>query len=832
MPVKALHHALRRLLRTVPLLLLLLGAVEADAQTTRVSGTVTDARSGEPLPFVNVGFVNSRVATTTDMDGRYALDTYYATDSLRASMLGYAAQTRAVRRDKDQRVDFALAAGTAELQEVTIRPQQRNPAFEILDRVVANKPANNREKLAYYSHETYNKVEFDVNNLTRRFVENKLWKPFRFVFDNMDSTAAKPYLPIFISESLSEVHYRQQPRAKREVIRATKQSGIQNQSISQLMGDMYQNVNIYENFLVLFGKNFISPIADGGRLFYDYYLTDSAWVGTNWCYRLEFHPKRKNELAFDGEMWIADTAYAVKRIQAGFPEAINLNFVQGFWVEQQYEPVKNEVWMLTRDALVVDLSIFRRRTKGFYGRRTATYRDFTINEPGDPSFYEGAELVRVKEDSATREPDFWEERRHEPLNDRESTIYEMVDTIQTIPRFRTFVDLVNMLVTGYYPVGPLEYGPYYTFYSFNEVEGTRLRAGLRTSNDWSRRTELEGYAAYGLLDRSFKGMVGGQTFITKQPRQLTGLYLRHDIEQLGQSQSAFRSDNVLSSTFRRNPANKLTLVDELRFFYELEPFTGLNHQLTIRHRNLFPRGDLRYLRPSFDDGLTFTEVPSITSLEVALNTRFAWGEKYVSGEFRRVSLGTFKPVLEFYGAVGIPGVFGSEYEYYKTIARIDQRVQLGAIGWSRYRLEGGRIWGTLPYPLLILHTGNETFYYYDDAFNTMNFFEFISDRYVSLKLEHHFEGFFLNKVPLLRKLKLREVVTGKAVIGDLDAKHSQELRLLPGMYSLYDGPFVEASAGIENILNVLRIDGVWRLTYQDHPNIGLFAIRLKFRFDF
>ncbi len=827
----ACRNALRTSLRAAALLLLVCGT-GAWAQTTRVSGSVTDARTGEPLPFVNVGFVNSRVATTTDLDGRYVLDTYYATDSLRASMLGYAPQVRPVRRDREQHIDFALDAGTAELQEVTIRPQQRNPAFEILDRVVANKPANNREKLTYYSHETYNKVEFDVNNLTRRFVENKLWKPFRFVFDHMDSTDAKPYLPIFISESLSDVHYRQQPRAKREVIRATKQSGINNQSISLLMGDMYQNVNIYDNFLVLFGKNFISPIADGGRLFYDYYLTDSAWVGTNWCYRLEFHPKRRSELAFDGEMWIADTAYAVKRVQAGFPEAINLNYVQGFWVEQQYEPVKNEVWMLTRDALVVDLSIFRRRTKGFYGRRTATYRNFTINEPADPSFYEGAELVRVEKDSSTLAPDYWEEHRHEPLNERESTIYEMVDTVQTIPRFRTFVDLVNMLVTGYYPAGPLEYGPYYTIYSFNAVEGGRLRAGLRTSNDWSRRTELEGYAAYGLLDRSFKGMVGGQTFITKQPRQLAGLYLRHDIEQLGQSQSAFRSDNVLSSTFRRNPANKLTLVDEVRLSYELEPFTGLNHQLTVRYRNLFPRGDLRYLRPTFGEGFTLQEVPSITSLEVALNTRFAWGEKYVSGEFRRVSLGTFKPVVEFYGAVGLPGVLGSGFEYYKAIARIDQRIQLGAIGWSRYRLEGGRIWGRLPYPLLILHTGNETFYSYDDAFNTMNFFEFISDRYVSLKLEHHFEGFFLNKVPLLRKLKLREVVCGKALIGDLDGSHSETMLLLPGMYRLYDGPFLEASAGIENILNLIRVDGVWRLTYQDHPNISLFAIRLKFHFDF
>ncbi|MBP6389647.1 MAG: carboxypeptidase-like regulatory domain-containing protein [Flavobacteriales bacterium] len=813
-------------------LLSFLFAGSAVAQTTRVTGITIDARTKEPLPFVTVGFVNSRIGTTSDAQGHFALETYYPTDSVRASSLGFEAVTKAVRKDRDQRIDLALEPLVASFQEVVIRRQDRNPAFEILDRVVANKPTNNREKLSAYSFDAYNKIEFDINNLSRKFVNNKLWKPFRFVFDNMDSTDVKPYLPIFISESLSEIHYRQKPRSKREVIRGTRQSGIQNQSISQLLGDMYQNVNVYDNFLVLFGKNFISPIADGGRLFYDYYLTDSAWVGSNWCYHLEFHPKRKNELAFDGEMWIADTAYAVKRIQAGFPQAINLNFVQGFWVDQEYEPVQPEVWMLVRDHLVVDLGVFRRKLQGFYGRRTALYKEFKINSPIDTVVFEGAEVVRIERDSASTTDDYWDFGRHEPLNQQEANIYEMIDSVQKVPRFRTFVDIVNMLATGYLPIGPLEYGPYYTIYSFNQVEGTRLRFGLRTSNDWSRRTELEGYAAYGLLDHELKGMIGGQTFITKEPRQLTGLYLRHDIEQLGQSQSAFRSDNVLSSTFRRNPANKLTLVDEVRYFYELEPFTGLNNQFTIRYRNLQPRGDLVYLRPSFADGFSTVEVSHITSLELSLNTRFAWGEKYISGEFRRFNLGTFKPVLEIYGAAGIPTLLGSDYEYYKLIGRVDQRVQMGALGYLRYRVEAGRIWGTLPYPLLILHTGNETFYYYDDAFNTMNFFEFISDRYASIRMDHHFDGLFFNRVPLLRKLKLREVIGAKAVIGDLDPKHSEEVLFLPGMYRLYDGPFVEASAGIENILNVLRIDGVWRLTYQDHPNISLFALRLKFRFDF
>lgn len=800
------------------------------AQATRVSGTVTDARNGEPLPFVNIAFVNSRVGTTTDMEGRYSMETYYATDSIRATFVGYRSVAKPVRKDREQRVDFALDPTVSQLQEVVIKPQTRNPAFEILDRVIAHKPVNNREKLASYSYEAYNKIQFDVNNLSKRFINRKIWDPFDFVFDYMDSTDAKPALPIFLSESISEVHYRKQPRSSREIIRATKVSGIQNQSIAQFMGDMYQNVNIYDNYLYIFGKNFVSPIADAGRIFYDYYLVDSNWVDDNWCYHFLFKPKRKQELVFEGQMWVADTSYAVRKIEAGIAQGANLNFVQGFWVKQEYAQVRPEVWMLSRDQLVVDLSLLRKNFQGFYGRRHATYRDHIINEQLDPSYYEGPERVVIAHDSASKQEGYWEARRHEPLAEREALIYHMVDTIQTVPRFRTFVDVVNMLITGYYTKGNVEYGPYFTFYSFNPVEGTRLRFGLRTSNKWSRRVELEGYGAYGFLDTEVKGMIGGQAFITKEPRQIVGLYLRRDIEQLGQSQSAFRSDNILSSTFRRNPANKLTMVHELRASYEREWFTGLNNLFTLRYRDLFPRGDLVYLRPSDDP--PFEEVPAITSLEVSLNTRFAYREKYVAGEFRRVSLGTLFPVFEFFGAYGIPRTLGSGYEYLKLIGRLDQRVQLGPLGYMRYRIETGKVWGTLPYPLLILHTGNETFYYYDDAFNTMNFFEFISDRYLQGRIEFHLEGLLFNRVPLLRRLKLREVVAAKAVIGDLDDRHQREMLLLPGMFRLYNGPFIEASAGIENIFQVMRIDGVWRLTYQDHPNISLFALRLGFRFNF
>ncbi|HEY0979130.1 MAG TPA: DUF5686 family protein [Flavobacteriales bacterium] len=809
------------------------------AQTTRITGTVTDAATGETLPFVSVGFVDSRVSTSTDIDGRYAFDTYYATDSIRVSSVGYRTLTVAVKRDVQQTIDLRIEPSTGELAELVITPTE-NSAFAILRRVVSNKPVNNREKLEAYEYEAYNKIEFDLNNITKEFTEKKLFKEFDFIFDYVDSTSEeKAFLPIFMTESLSDVYYKQTPKNRREVIKGTKISGVENESIRQFMGDMYQNVNIYDNFLVIFGKNFVSPIADGGKGFYKYLLVDSNWVGNNWCYHIEFKPKRPQELAFTGDMWISDTTYAVRRINATIAPGANLNFVQSFAVQQEYEEVAREVWMLTKDHLLVDLNVIRdtgeknkNAVQGFYGRRTATYKDFTINKPRDDAFFSGADEVVVKIDPLSTGADYWDQNRHVALSAQEHAIYQMVDTMKTIPKFRTYVDIVTTVVTGYYTKGKIDIGPYFTTYSFNPVEGNRFRIGARTSTNFSKRLEFEGHVAYGTLDGQFKFGLGGQGFVSNKRREILSAYYKRDMEQLGQSVNAFRQDNILSSAFRRTPNNKLTLVEEYKVALEREWFSGFSNTAMVRYRNLYPRGSLSYVQYT-EPGAGLRELSNIRTAEVSLNTRFAYREKYVSGDFRRLSLGTRYPTLELHAAFGLKGTLGSEYSYQKVVAHVYQRLQLGALGWMRLNAEAGQVWGTLPYPLLIIHSGNETFYMDDAAFNTMNFFEFISDRYVQLFAEHHFEGLFFNRVPLFRRLKWREVLTARAVVGDLDAaKHGEVMLFLPGMYELSDGPYVEVSGGVENILKVLRIDGVWRLRYNDHPRTSPFALRLKLFLNF
>ena len=287
------------------------------SQKTIIQGQVVDSETKEALPFVNVAFKNSKIGTSTDLDGNFKIETYYPTDTLIATFVGYLPLKQRVKKDITQTINFNLKPGQITLGMVEVRPDKKaiNPALVILDQVIENKKINNKTKLNAYQYEVYNKVEFDLNNIDEKFMERKVWKPFKFIFDNIDSTDEKPFLPVFMTESMSDYYYTRMPKRNKEIIKAVKVSGIENESIQQFLGDMYQNINVYNNYIKLFNKSFISPVANMAKASYRYYLLDSAVIDEHWCYKIKFIPRRNNELNFTGDMWIADTSYAVKKVE-------------------------------------------------------------------------------------------------------------------------------------------------------------------------------------------------------------------------------------------------------------------------------------------------------------------------------------------------------------------------------------------------------------------------------------------------------------------------------------------------------------------------------------
>ncbi len=814
--------------------ILLLAVGPLLGQKTIVSGTVYDAETKEPLPFVNIGFKGSKIGTTSNLEGEYYIDTYYATDSLTASFIGYKPLSIKVRLDIPQVLDFALEEGSVSLGEVVISGKDvENPAHVILKKVINNKPINNREKLDAYQYESYNKIQFDLNNLGEKFTKRKVFKDFDFIFDNIDSSTAKVSLPFFITETISDYYFQRSPRGRKEVIKATRVSGINNESISQFMGQMYQDVNIYNNTLNIFGKNFTSPISGFGLGFYRYYLVDSMFIDSKWCYRLDFHPRNENELVFEGHMWINDTTYAVKEIEARILKSANINFISDLLVKHEYDEVEREVWMLTKENLIADFSLVDSES-GFYGRRTVSYQDFVINEPREPEFYAGAEFVHINDDANDKEDTFWQSARHEEMSSNEQAIYDMVDSLKTNPRFLTYVDVINFLIQGYKKYGKIEVGPVFTFLSFNQVEGLRPKFGLRTSNDFSKDMILEGHVAYGLRDEAWKYSIGGRRLLGRKPRQMVGAYYSRELELVGQVPVFFPRDHWVQFFTVRNPQDRLMFNQQLRLFAEREWFTGFSTLLEFRRQRLESRGAWEFERQEMggEDVTAIVNIPSIITSEISLGTRFAYRETFVDGEFERLSLGSKYPIISARFDMGVSGLFGSEYDYQRLTVKLSDRVPLGPFGSFLWRAEGGQTWGNAPYPLQFIHAGDESIFFNSQAFNTMNFFEFVSSEYLSLKAEYKMEGLILNKIPLFQKLKWREVVGVNAIAGSYRQGNSEEFLLPDRTFALDDGPFAEAYVGIENIFKFVRLDAMWRLSYRDKVNARNFGLFIGFQIQF
>jgi hypothetical protein len=811
----------------------LLISILAFSQKTKVSGAVKDSVTNEALPFVNVFFKGTKVGVTTDIEGKFTIETFYATDSIVISFIGYNKLIIPVKKDQSQHLEIFLNESITSLQEITIISSDINPAHAIIKNVLRNKKINNREKLDAYQYEVYNKIQFDINNLTEDFKSTKAFKKFDFIFDNVDTTGAKEFLPLFVTESLSDYYFRKFPKTHKEVIKGSNVSGVDNESISQFTGDMYQQVNIYDNYLTIFRKNFISPISRQCMSYYKFYLIDSLNIDGYWCYQLEFTPKRKGELTFDGTLWVHDTTYAIKKVSSTISKEANINFVNNLQVTQTFKQVEKEVWMLTKDELFIDFQ-WTKKGLGFYGRKTTSYNKFIINELKEEPFYAGVENIFIADSANNRDDHFWEKNRHDTLTAQQQEVYKMIDTLQQLPVMRTYADIIYLLATGYKVFGKFEAGEYTSLYSFNEVEGHRFRGTLRTSNDFSKRIELSAFGAYGLLDNVFKYGGASRFFITKKPRRLVHIVHKKDVEQIGISSNAYNNTGVVSSLFRRNPFNKFIFNTETRLSYTREWFHGFSSTLLIRNSVLEPIGIIDFVNT--DQLGNITSIDKINTSEITLQTRFAYNEKYISGEFDRVSLGTKFPIIEFNYGYGIPDFLGSEYEFHRLKFSFKHKIPLGILGKFNYQFSLGKIFGNIPYPLLEVHPGNETWSYNDDAFNMMNIGEFISNEFITAKIENHFDGLFLNKFPLLKKLKWREVVALQGVWGRLSNVSNLPMELPDFSKSLEKRPYLESSLGIENIFKFLRIDVIWRLSYLNNDFEGIkvapFGIRAKLQFDF
>lgn len=795
-------------------------------QQTKISGKVTDMQTGEELPFVKVRFQNSKIGTMTDTAGNYVLETYYATDSLQFIFIGYTTKTVAVKVDKSQEINIILSPQVEEMEEVFVRPPDELASTILHRKVVANKRINNKEKLTSFDYEVYNKMQLDLNNIGQKFTESGFVQKLDVIMDYLDSTdKGKKYLPVLLSESISDFYFKNNPKKKKEVIKASKISGIENFQINQLLGDMYLDMNIYENYINLFQRAFVSPTANFARSYYKFVLADSMFIDDKWCFKLTFEPKRTGDMTFSGEMWIHDTTYAVKQIKATLSPWANINYVQDMYFEQYFEQVEKETWMLVKEKMILDLKLTQKTDiYGFYARKLASRRNFVINKPHNDAFYKSESTVEYMDSAEIRSTEYWAAHRHEPLSEQEYGIDKMVDSLNKTLFFKTLKNLTYLVSTGYYPLGKVELGSIYSLMSANPVESFRMGLALRTSNDFSRRIELGGNVAYGFGDRKFKGGGKIRYNITPKKRGMLSLYYNADIEQVGISPTASSVGSTFNTLLRIAPLDKLTYIQKMGVNLEKDVQKDFILFGGFEVRDLTALGLADFKRLEADN--TIFNVRSLRTSEFTF--RFRWGknEEFLSGAFDRTSIGSKYPILSVEGVFGVKGIMGSDYDYQKIEFKMEHSRNVGVLGRLRYGVTAGCIFGSAAYPFLKVHEGNQSFWLLTSTFNKLNYYEFISDKYISGVIEQHWQGLLFDRLPLIKKLKWRLVTTGRIAYGTINSRHTSDI-LLPSFTKSFNKiPYTELSVGIENIFKVFRVDLVWRTTHLE-PGMNPLGVRVR-----
>ena len=824
-----------------PLLLGCLLALPAVAQRIVVRGQVVEAATGEPVPFASVFVPHTSTGATADVDGKFRMALSGAPDSVAASSLGFLTARHRLTDAPEQTLLLRLRkGGGVALTEVLVRPGE-NPAFRILREVQKHKPQNERGALTAAEYDAYNRIEVSLTDLPPALAKRKVVRDIRALAVRQGAAAAADPdapLPLFASEVGSRVYQRYGPLRRREDIQHKQMRGAgprEGSILSQMLGANFQNFDFYPNWQNVLGKDFISPVAEGGRLTYTYELVDSVLVGQDFCYKLTVAPKRSHDLAFKGTIWITRQGYALRRLDLVANPDANINFVSDLRIFQELTPPADGPGLATRTKLVVGLRPYEKQA-AMRVRFTTVASGVVRNQPHEGSFYDQPIVSTIMEPGANGSgplglisgqaragAGYFDQHRPDTLSLSERQTFAVLDSARELPSVRSTLDLIDLVVNGYKHAGDLELGPIINAYSHNDYEGSRFRVGFRTTPAISRSTVTQAYLAYGTRDGRLKYGLKSAYIAERRHWTVFSGEFRHDVEQAALLDNDFLPDNnlfVAASRWGKFTEGKPILRNLLAGSVQRDLFHGFTETVTLREQNIQILNDFVYVR---DNRI----VPDLTLSEVVFESRYAPDENLVQSENRRRAIGLKKwPVFTFRYTMGARDLFtGASSSYQKFNLLVSQSVSVGHFGRLGYRAEGSYAPSRLPALFLKIPLGNQTPFYNANAFNLMNYYEFITDHAVSLRLDHHFEGIILNAIPGVRGLNWRLVATANALYGGLSGQNQRQPldaqgRPQPPLPTLGQRPYVEAGYGIENIFKFVRVDFIHRLTYRDAAGTG------------
>lgn len=801
------------------------------AQTT-ITGVVLEEYSNEPIPFAHVFFQNTQNGTTSGIDGTFSFNlrnNEFPSDTLIFKSLGY--QTLKVAAKGKTEFEIHLTSDNVMMQELVIKAGE-NPAIGIMEKVVANKKANNPFSHPSIQYQEYSKIRFDLNNFTENIKKNYLLKPFDYIWKNTDTTAdGIPYLPVLLVEKTFEHYQQQKPEQQKSILKAKKVTGLPGPKIMEFVEDLYFTPNVYEDYVVILDKNFPSPLNNNFKLHYRYYL-DSSGTGADKTYNLIFKPKRSRELAFTGEMKVNAQSFALTHISLRFDIMANVNFVRSYLVEQEYTQEGTQ-WLLTQSNVLGDFTVVENSSDltGFFGRKKSTFSQYKLNEAIPNDIWNGSALLQDETNNNTEHN--WETIRPENLDEQEEGIKVMMNQLEQDPKFIFRKNLLVGIATGYIPFKKIDIGNFYTFYSHNYIEDSRVKLGFRTQSFFNKKVEGSLYGAYGSKDEQFKYGLKTRFQTSKEPNTFMGLELKDDIEQLGRSHNIIDIDHLFTSFIQIGDATSRIYTQRFTAYLEQRINANLTSRIAYEQEALQPTANTQFYAQ--EKAPYFTSVSQYKNANASIILKYSWQNKTQRGDFYDKE--SLKKEFRKYPDLKLKytnsqKAFGSDFNFQSIKLGMNQHLRMRNWGYALYRLEAGKTFGAVPYPFLNTPLANQLVLYDDMAFNLMHYLEFLADEYITANIQHHFDGAILDKVPLLNQLKWRSFVFAKGYWGSLSEENQQEKYLFPQGANAIIQPYYEVGFGIENIFKIARMDFVWRLNDTTLPDSYRFIVKPSFSFSF
>lgn len=833
---------------------------------TSASGIVKDSITGEPLPFVSVYFDGSTIGAMTDDNGTFTLQNNQGYTKLAAASLGYDTKFIDLKPGKkNDNLEVLLKPTAFEISEVVVKPKREkytrkdNPAVELIKKVIAHKNDNRIEAKPEYQTEVYEKLSLSLDNFNPNLDKNKFLKKFKFIKNYLDTSEfnGKPILTVSVRENLSDFYYRKSPKAEKTIVRAKRMQGIDKTlddggGITSNLEEIFKSINIFDNNIPILLNRFVSPLSSTlATTYYHYYIMDTLDVGGDKCVDLAFVPANSESYGFTGRLYITlDGNYAVKKVLLNTPADINLNWVDKLRIEQEFKQMPDSTWVLDQENTFVNFYVVK-GTQQLYAHQLRNYDNYNFNVQNADSVFGLLGALHVLPEATVQPDTFWIHNRPIPLKEKEDALKDLLGQLRKVPAFNAIIKTAEILITGYIPtandkkVTKFDFGPMNTTFSANHLEGFRMRVGGMTTANLNPYWFASGYLAYGTNDRKIKYNLKLTHSFTKKeyhegenPVNNLSFIQEYDVYTPGQDFLFTSKDNIFVAWKVGEPVTKMQYIRKSVLQYEKEWLNGLTWKSWIMNQNNEAAGTLQYIKR--DESGNLYHIKDFTTSEIGTQLRFAPGERAYNGRSGKESvfnLSKDAPVFKLSHQLGIKGVLGGDYNYNHTEISAEKRIWLSSFGHIDAQVKAGKVWDKVPFPLLILPNTNQSVTIQPEAFHMMNALEFVTDQYVSFNATYYLKGWILNRIPGIKWLRLREVLSFNMIYGGLTDKNNPTLT--PGLFLLPDGtqplgstPYMECSVGLENIFKILRIDYYRRLTYLDHPDIKKGGIRIALRFTF